>query len=264
MTPDTRQVADILTYDGVEVDNSFAPYVDKVEYVNRGFLTIGEIIKLTGVTKATVHHYVSLKVLPPPVKTAHNMAYYHPDSVSVIKVIRTLRDRHVPLSVVKQLLDEYGIEKVKEMIRKTLEESLLAVGTISDSGNTRSKESMLSTSGLEESEISDLENLGLIKFTKNGDYDSLSVDLIECLTAMRNAGLNESVGFRPKDIVLYQTNLEQLVKDEIAYFSERIFSLQRKYESVALMEAALEHAENICILVRRRILLNSLDYDPGK
>ncbi len=264
MTPNTQQIVDSRLN---ELSPSEGLYASKKDSKKNGYLSIGEVIRKTNVTKATVHHYVALKVLPTPIKTAHNMAYYHPTTVSIINTVRALRDRHVPLSVAKQMLDEYGLDKVKEMLQKTSDESVLIASTLSGTGVEKPRSEILSEYNLTEKDLAELENLGLLKFSSKSNllnssdkiYDSISVELISSLSKMREAGLNESLGFSPCDVVLYQEALENLVKSEVVYFSKRLLSIHPKDEAQTVMKAALEQAENICVLVRIRILLNLVD-----
>jgi len=257
MTPNTQQLVG-LNIKEIPLSQR-NQYFDRNESKKKGYLSIGEVIRKTNVTKATVHHYVALKVVPTPIKTAHNMAYYHPNTVAIINTVRALKDRHVPLAVAKQMLDEYGLDKVREMLQKTSEESLLIMTTLSGSGDEKTKREVLNEFNLTEEHLAQLEKIGLLKLTSDQKYDPISVDLIRCLSKMREAGLNESLGFSPQDVILYKESLENLVKSEIVYFSKRLLSIQPKNEAQTVMKAALEQAENICVLVRRRLLLNLVD-----
>ena len=55
---------------------------------------------------ATVRHYLREGLLPEPVKTSRNMAYYPPEFVERIRLIKQLQEeRFMPLRVIKELLD---------------------------------------------------------------------------------------------------------------------------------------------------------------
>ena len=55
---------------------------------------------------ATVRHYLREGLLPEPVKTSRNMAYYPPEFVDRIRLIKQLQEeRFMPLKVIRELLD---------------------------------------------------------------------------------------------------------------------------------------------------------------
>src|SRR5215203_6889251 len=70
-------------------------------------LKISELAERSGVPVATVRHYLREGLLPEPVKTSRNMAYYPPEFVDRIKLIKRLQEeRYLPLKAIKNVLDE--------------------------------------------------------------------------------------------------------------------------------------------------------------
>src|SRR5215216_6080184 len=70
-------------------------------------LRMGELARASGVSAATIKHYLREGLLPEPVKTSRNMAYYPADFVDRIRMIKQLQEeRYMPLRVIKDLLDE--------------------------------------------------------------------------------------------------------------------------------------------------------------
>jgi DNA-binding transcriptional MerR regulator len=55
-------------------------------------LKISEIAERSGVPVATVRHYLREGLLPEPVKTSKNMAYYPPEFVDRIRTIKRLQE----------------------------------------------------------------------------------------------------------------------------------------------------------------------------
>ena len=61
----------------------------------------------SGVSAATIKHYLREGLLPEPMKTSRNMAYYPGDCVERIRLIKQLQEeRYMPLQVIKDLLEE--------------------------------------------------------------------------------------------------------------------------------------------------------------
>lgn len=71
-----------------------------------GLMKIGELAKAAGISVTTAKFYVKEGLIQSYCKTGRNMAYYHPDCVSQIGVIKTLqREKFYPLNVIKRLLE---------------------------------------------------------------------------------------------------------------------------------------------------------------
>ena len=74
---------------------------------NGGMLKMRELAARSGVTAATIKHYLREGLLPEPVKTSRNMAYYPAEFVDRIKLIKQLQEeRFMPLRVIKGMLDD--------------------------------------------------------------------------------------------------------------------------------------------------------------
>ncbi|MHB1890514.1 MAG: hypothetical protein ACYCUF_06485, partial [Acidimicrobiales bacterium] len=89
-------------------------------------------------------------------------------------------------------------------------------------------------------------------------YDSLSVELVQALARMREAGMTEAIGFFPRDVRLYHQAMAAVVQSELSYFDSRLIRHVPPEDAAAVMNAALEHAEQLCVIVRRRLLLDAL------
>ena len=70
-------------------------------------LKISELAEQAEVPVATVRHYLREGLLPEPVKTSRNMAYYPPEFVERIRLIKQLQEeRFMPLKLIKSVLEE--------------------------------------------------------------------------------------------------------------------------------------------------------------
>ncbi len=65
------------------------------------------LVDATGVPKSTIILYVNMGLLPQPVRTRPNMAYYHPSCVERVDFIKQTQAHHrLPLRAIKGLLKE--------------------------------------------------------------------------------------------------------------------------------------------------------------
>jgi len=70
-------------------------------------LRMGELAEASGVPAPTIKHYLREGLLPEPVKTSRNMAYYPPEFVDRIRLIKQLQEeRFMPLKAIKSVLDK--------------------------------------------------------------------------------------------------------------------------------------------------------------
>jgi DNA-binding transcriptional MerR regulator len=78
-----------------------------VQRSHRKLLKIGELARLTQVSTRTIRFYVEEGLLPEPVKTHRNMAYYDAECIPKIKAIKKAQtERFLPLEVIGRILAE--------------------------------------------------------------------------------------------------------------------------------------------------------------
>ena len=74
---------------------------------NLPFATMSELAEASGVSAGTIKHYLREGLLPDPVKTSRNMAYYPPEFVERIALIKRLQeDRFMPLKAIRRVLED--------------------------------------------------------------------------------------------------------------------------------------------------------------
>src|SRR5688572_27230189 len=66
-----------------------------------------ELAEASGVSAGTIKHYLREGLLPDPVKTSRNMAYYPREFVDRIKLIKRLQEeRFMPLKAIRAVLED--------------------------------------------------------------------------------------------------------------------------------------------------------------
>ena len=203
-------------------------YVAK-EDVPSGWLSRAKLAQASGVTRATVKHYNDLGLLPPPVFTSPNMAYYDSASVGRIRLVRDLQaKRHLPLTVIADILETQGPERVERAFQfsQALQADLLDA-LAGRKSQAVSRADLLAIDGISEDVLDTLERIHLIRRTNGGrgaKYDTLSVNVVQAVGVMRSIGLTEAAGFRVEDLALYRDKLQDLVGAETRLFKERVLS----------------------------------------
>jgi AcrR family transcriptional regulator len=74
--------------------------------VTRAGLAIRDLVERTGVPVTTIHHYVRTGLLPPPHRECPTRFVYDERHVQALQLIRVLRQRQVPLAVIRGVLPE--------------------------------------------------------------------------------------------------------------------------------------------------------------
>src|SRR5919206_1887213 len=93
---------------------------------NDQLLRISELSERSGVPVATIHHYLREGLLPEPVRTSRNMAYYPPEFVGRIRLIKQLQEeRFMPLRVIRDLLEREDAEPERLRAMIDLEDRIL-------------------------------------------------------------------------------------------------------------------------------------------
>ncbi len=68
-------------------------------------LKISRVSRATGVSTSAINYYVRIGLLPPPLKTHKNMAYYDPSYIQMINYIKRLQfQKHLPLERIKEIM----------------------------------------------------------------------------------------------------------------------------------------------------------------
>lgn len=189
----------------------------------RKMLKMKELMEASGAPKSTILHYVKEGLLPEPVRTGPNMAYYHPSCVERIDFIKKAQSRHrLPLNVIKGLLKEK--DKGRE-VTPLLELQEVVFGG-SDSQRLR-KTGFRRLTGLTEDQVERLVGLEIIIPQEDGFFDREDVAIGKHIKYALDKGLE------PEDWLFYQRNASQIVEKEME-LRERITADLTFEENTAL------------------------------
>ena len=96
-------------------------------------LKMQDLVNATGAPKGTILHYLREGLLPEPVKTSTNMAYYDQLSVARIRLIRQLQHNHrLKLSEIRRILAD-SVDEEELSMRASLNE--LVFGPLQTEGD---------------------------------------------------------------------------------------------------------------------------------
>jgi DNA-binding transcriptional MerR regulator len=230
----------------------------------QNLLRMRELAEATGVSAGTIKHYLREGLLPEPVKTSRNMAYYPRQFVERVRLIKQLQEeRFLPLKVIKEILengeDEQGPERLRELIE--LEDRVLERALRGQDSSGLSKAEVKKRYRLPDEVLERLERLEILTpQLRNGKrrYGPDDVQIIEAVGRMRASGYSEALGFTVYDTLIYKRHLEQLVSEEVGVMMERLAGEMDTQAAVDLLERAVEPMRDLVAAMRAKLLIAEL------
>ena len=172
-----------------------------------GDIRIGELVRRSGVSRATIQHYLNEGLLPRPRKTGQTMAYYDAATVDRVRLIKDMQRRHLPLQAIRALLEPRRrrvVPRMTELARRGEElEALLAPNERPLSRGEVERET-----GVDDEALDELERLGFVRARKSGGaaskrelrYGPCDVAVLRAVGQLGAAGLDSSRGFGIRDL----------------------------------------------------------------
>ena len=216
-----------------------------------GLLRMRELAEASGVPAPTIKHYLREGLLPEPVKTSRNMAYYPPEFVDRIKLIKRLQEeRFLPLKAIKNVLDEDPdrAEAMLELGDQILDRALAGERSRTSAAEVRKRY------GVPKEVLDRLAELEVLTPNSRG-YSPSDVTIIEAISRFRAGGYDEQIGFTVYDTLRYKAALEELVRQEVDVVMERLAGEvppERRRESTASRRLSMRRSGSRASAERRR------------
>jgi DNA-binding transcriptional MerR regulator len=206
-----------------------------------GLLKMSELAERSGVSAGTIKHYLREGLLGDGdeiVRTSRNMAYYPPEYVERIRLIKRLQeDRFMPLRVIKDRIVERAVEQ-RESERMSVAEARRRYDI---PGNVLDR----------------LAELGVLTPTSRG-YDADDVKIIEAVSRFRAGGYDEQLGFTVFDTLRYRDALEPLVQEEVRTLLDRLAGEVDVERAVEIIAAGAEPLRDLIGAMHSKLLLAEL------
>ena len=185
-----------------------------VEAASGEKLKISGLAEAAGVPVATVRHYLREGLLPEGEKTSRNMAYYPPELVERIRLIKQLQEeRFMPLRVIGELLEREGGDGGPA--RGGRERSRACSSGRSPPSRRELRSTRCSSErGFPRAAFERLVELGIL--TPDGKGLSPSdVRIVEAISRFRAGGYDERIGFTVHDVERFLEPLTDLAQREV-------------------------------------------------
>ncbi len=218
-------------------------------------LRMCELARASGVSAATIKHYLREGLLPEPVKTSRNMAYYPAEFVDRIRLIKQLQEeRYMPLRVIKDLLDE-DLDRARALIElgdRLLEHALAGESKRISAAEVRKRYEV------PQDVLDRLAELGVLSPDKKG-YSPTDVRIVEAISRFRAGGYEERIGFTVYDTLRYRDAMAELVKEEVDVLMERLAGEMDPDEAMALIEAGNQPLNDLLAAMHTKALVAELE-----
>jgi DNA-binding transcriptional MerR regulator len=199
-----------------------------------GMLKMAELAEASGVSAGTIKHYLREGLLPEPVKTSRNMAWYPPEFVERIQLIKELQERRfMPLKAIKGLLDLEG------------------------EATSISASELKRRYGVPQEVLDRLAELEVISPGPRG-YGASDVRIVEAISRFRAGGYDERIGFTVYDTLRYKRAMEELVKEEVQVIMDRLGGEVDADRAAQLIEKGAEPLRDLISALHTKALVAEL------
>jgi DNA-binding transcriptional MerR regulator len=225
-------------------------------------LKMRELAEQSGVSSGTIKHYLREGLLPEPVRTSRNMAYYPPEFVDRIRLIKRLQEeRFMPLKHIRDLMDDDGDIERMERIVETEDRVLRAAISASERPRTPRKE-VLARYELPANVLDRLAEVGAVSPTRAG-YDPDDLQVIEAIVRFRAGGYDEALGFTVYDTVRYREALEPLVREEVRLLLDRLAGEVDDARAAEIIRSGAEPLRELIGALHSKLLIAELERTVG-
>ncbi|MEA2158192.1 MAG: hypothetical protein QOD66_572 [Solirubrobacteraceae bacterium] len=223
-----------------------------------GMLKMSELAERSGVSAGTIKHYLREGLLGSEqqvVRTSRNMAYYPPEYVDAIQLIKRLQEeRFMPLRVIREVMagDPARAARMIELEDRILERAIEA-GETGRISRTRVRE----TYDMPQNVLRRLEELGVLTPGSRG-YDADDVAIIEAISRFRAGGYEAAIGFTVYDTLRYREALEPLVEEEVRVLLDRLAGEVEVDRALEIISSGTEPLRDLIGAMHSKLLLAAL------
>jgi DNA-binding transcriptional MerR regulator len=181
-----------------------------------------DLCALTGLSRQAIHFYIQQGLVPEGTKTGRNMAYYGPEHVERLRLVRRLQEeRYLPLKQIRALLDGDQAGVAESQRGLLLEVRARLAASVRDPATSVVEiDSHARAQGVDAADLARMIELGLISVRTGDDGARLaSTDatwLVDLWGQLRTLGYSRDRGFSVDDLVPVHDAISGLFVHEAA------------------------------------------------
>ena len=228
---------------------------------DNGLLRMSELAERSGVSAGTIKHYLREGLLPEPVRTSRNMAYYPPEFVDRLRLIKRLQEqRFMPLKAIKRVLDEEEPERLSALVE--VEDRILDRAVRASETGTVSRAEVRRRYDVPANVLERLAELEVLTPTPRG-YDAYDVQIIEAIARFRAGGYDERLGFTVYETLRYRDALQPLVEEEVRTLLERLAGEVTVDRAAEIIASGADPLRELIGAMHSKLLLEELRRQRG-
>lgn len=169
-----------------------------------------DLCSLTGLSRQAIHFYIQQGLVPEGTKTGRNMAYYGPEHVERLRLVRRLQEeRYLPLKQIRALLDgdASGVsDSQRELVLEVRARLSAATRTAAGEARLVDVDRHAADHGVDPADLARMIELGLLAVRTSGDGGTRVVAadatwLVDLWGQLRKLGYSRDRGFAVDDLV---------------------------------------------------------------
>jgi DNA-binding transcriptional MerR regulator len=223
-----------------------------------GMLKMSELAERSGVSAGTIKHYLREGLLAGDgtiVRTSRNMAWYAPELVERVKLIKRLQEeRFMPLKLIRGVI-ESDPERIRALIE--LEDRILEHAAAAQEGERVSAAEARRRFDLPSNVLQRLAELEVLSPTSRG-YDADDVAIMKAISRFRAGGYDEALGFTVYDTLRYREALAPLVEEEVRTLLDRLAGEVEPDRAVEIVASGAEPLRELIGAMHSKLLLAEL------
>lgn len=236
---------------------------------DKRLLRMSELAALADVPPASIKFYIKEGLLPAPIKTSRNMAYYDESFVARIRFIKTLQTRHfLPLRVIREILSETNGNGSMAEAEALLELKGSLLGRANgESADPLPEDEVIRLYNTYEEELATLRQMGVLTPAEDEGIRMYSGDDLDFLAALENnrkLGFTREIGFQVEDLEIYLGMLENLAKEEVRLLISRTARKLSSEDIDQLAQRGIREFGPLLMVLRRKMIMKVLsELRPG-
>lgn len=236
---------------------------------DKRLLRMSELAALADVPPASIKFYIKEGLLPAPIKTSRNMAYYDESFVARIRFIKTLQTRHfLPLRVIREILSETNGNGSMAEAEALLELKGSLLGRANgESTDPLPEDEVIRLYNTYEEELATLRQMGVLTPAEDEGIRMYSGDDLDFLAALENnrkLGFTREIGFQVEDLEIYLGMLENLAKEEVRLLISRTARKLSSEDIDQLAQRGIREFGPLLMVLRRKMIMKVLsELRPG-
>jgi len=228
-----------------------------------GMLKMSELAERSGVSAGTIKHYLREGLLgdgDEVVRTSRNMAWYPPDYVERITLIKRLQEeRFMPLKAIRAVMAQ-GPERAAALVE--LEDRILERAIEGTAGERVSAAEVRRRYAIPQNVLDRLAELEVLTPSSRG-YDRDDVQIIDAMSRFRAGGYDETLGFTVFDTLRYREALAPLVAEEVRTLLDRLAGEVPVERAAEIIASGAEPLRDLIGAMHAKLLLAELRRQRG-